>query len=93
MKTKYYNKSYDCTLEFLDKKHILFSHSSTHVHLLLNAYMGTNIVSIEQLDHNKEFIIEGIMIPEQNSISFTGLLDNHGLVDIDFDRVNFTEVA
>lgn len=50
--------------------------------------MGTDIVSIEQLDHTDDFIIEGILIPDSNTISFTGLLNNHGMVDIDFDKVN-----
>ena len=49
--------------------------------------MGTDIVSIEQLDHTEDFIIEGILIPDSNAISFTGLLNNHGMVDIDFDKV------
>jgi len=87
MKNKFYNKSFNCSLEFQDNRHLLFSHAGTHVHLQLNGYMGTDIVSIEQLDHTEDFIIEGILIPDSNAISFTGLLNNHGMVDIDFDKV------
>jgi len=50
-------------------------------------YSGTEIQSVQPIAQNCKVIIEGVVIPYKDHISFTGLLDNYGLVDVDFEKM------
>ncbi len=83
----YYNAELNCSINIDNSSRISFLLDDASIPMMGWKYTGTEIQSVQPVSSDTKVIIEGVVIPYQDHISFTGLLDNHGLVDIDFEKL------
>lgn len=85
--SKYFNASFNCYIYVDDTSQITFELEKQQIPMIGLKFPGTDIQSVQPMDDNSKVNIEGVCIPYQDHITFTGLLDRHGIVDIHFNRL------
>lgn len=87
MATKFYNSTYDCFIDFnaINKASVIYKNKQVVVQTL--SFIGTDIFSISPVEDQCDIPIEGVIIPDNENISFSGLFDVYGKVEITFHPV------
>lgn len=85
---KFFNENYGCSISIGENDQLIFELRNKKVPMTGFKFPGTDIQSIQPNNVKNRMMIEGVFIPYGAYVSFTGLLDDYGLVDINLKQVS-----